>query len=66
MCGYSGAVWLLRRRAVDRIPVQTLGTVDFGKVLCWFSGLVLKAAQMKETSELTPSILAKKWALCAA
>jgi hypothetical protein len=26
----QGAVWLLRRRAVGRIPVQTSGTVDFG------------------------------------
>jgi hypothetical protein len=34
--GTQGAVWLLRRGHVDQIPVQTLGTVDFGKVLCRF------------------------------
>lgn len=62
----QGAVWLLRRRDVDQIPVQALGNVDFGQVLCRFGGLVGKVAQMKGMSELSASILAKKWALCAA
>jgi hypothetical protein len=30
----QGAVRLLRRRALDRIPVKTLGIVYFGEVLC--------------------------------